>query len=440
MRYRYRLEERRGRRMGFVRFIRRLAILALVFIMFYTLFLYTGGRPQLSEESLKSLSLIPLQKTFNLETDRPVEELRIYAEQDGQKRELYSLRLSEPSKKLSFTLDAGKAGLKDGSARVLVEVSSGFLQKKSYKIDALVDTTPPRFRVVSYTPSPTLGGSGAVKIKVEEEGSARMSLGGIWYSLHPLGDGYYFGLFPIRIDLPEGKTLSVMVTDSAGNTALQTISLRIRETKFREDRIDIDEGFINRAIYPLLGEEGRGLEPLDAFRRVNEVWRSRDVGRLAELGKKSEPKVLWEGAFVQLPRSKVFATYGDIRHYYYQGQKVSESRHMGFDFASVERAPIPASNSGVVIFAGDLGIYGKTVVIDHGMGLMSLYGHLSEITLKEGHYVKKGEFIGRTGTSGLALGDHLHFGVLVHGYEVNPIEWLDPGWIRNNILSVLYAR
>lgn len=101
---------------------------------------------------------------------------------------------------------------------------------------------------------------------------------------------------------------------------------------------------------------------------------------------------------------------------------------------------MPASNSGVVVFTGDLGIYGNTVVIDHGMGLMSLYGHLSEVGVKEGQYVKKGEVIGKTGKTGLALGDHLHFGILVQGYEVNPLQWLDSKWIRDNILSVLEAR
>ena len=101
---------------------------------------------------------------------------------------------------------------------------------------------------------------------------------------------------------------------------------------------------------------------------------------------------------------------------------------------------MPASNSGVVVFTGSLGIYGNTIIIDHGMGLMSLYGHLSEISVKEGQFVKKGEIIGRTGNTGFALGDHLHFGIVVQGYEVNPIEWLDPKWVKNSIISVFEAR
>ncbi len=440
MRYRYRLEERREKRLGFVRFIRRLAVFSLILIMFYTLFIFLSGRPSISEEDLRSLSLIPSEKTFTLRTNKPIEEIRVYAEQEGQKREVFKAKPTEPSKEITFTLRAREVGLKDGNARLYLELSSGFLQSRSYTLDALVDTVAPRFGVVSYTSSPTLGGTAAIKIRAEEEVRAYLRVGEHEYEIYPLGDGYYFGLFPIRLDQPYINSITVAVRDKAGNISRQGLSLRIRDVKFKEDRINIDDGFINRAIYPLLGEEGRGLGPLEAFKRINEVWRQRDVARLGEIGRKSEPKVLWEGAFLQLPNSKVFAGYGDIRHYYYQGQKVSESRHMGFDFASVERAQVPASNSGVVVFTGDLGIYGNTVVIDHGMGLMSLYGHLSEVGVKEGQYVKKGEVIGKTGKTGLALGDHLHFGILVQGYEVNPLQWLDSKWIRDNILSVLEAR
>ncbi len=440
MRYRYRLEQRREKRLAFVRLVRRIALFALVLIALYTLFLYAGGRPQVSEESLRSLSLIPLEKTITIQTSKPIREIRLYAEQMGLKKELYSTKLAKPVRELSFTLDARKAGLEEGPVKLTLEVSSGFLLKKTYHLDALVDTRPPSFKVLSYTSLPTLGGTGAIKIKAEEEGSAQLIWGNFQYSLYPMGEGYYFGLFPIRLDSPQEVSPLVVFTDKAGNKSQKTLPIRVRLVSFKEDRISIDDRFIESVIYPLLGQEGKSLEPLEAFKRVNELWRSRDVERLSQVGKKSEPRVLWQGAFLQLPNSKVLAGYGDHRYYYYKGQQVSESRHMGFDFASVERALVPASNSGIVVFAGNLGIYGNTVIIDHGMGLMSLYGHLSEIHVKEGQFVKKGEPIGRTGKTGLALGDHLHFGVLVQGYEVNPLQWLDERWIRNNILPVLEAR
>ena len=129
------------------------------------------------------------------------------------------------------------------------------------------------------------------------------------------------------------------------------------------------------------------------------------------------------------------AIYGDKRTYIYKGKTISHSVHLGYDLASNAHSPVEAANSGIVRFAGDLSIYGNTVIIDHGMGLMSLYGHLSVINISEGQKVSKGDIIGKTGSTGLAGGDHLHFGILIDGYEVSPLFWWDPHWIKVNIFD-----
>ena len=90
-----------------------------------------------------------------------------------------------------------------------------------------------------------------------------------------------------------------------------------------------------------------------------------------------------------------------------------------------------------MVYADDLGIYGQCVIIDHGLGLQSLYGHLSRISVKPGDPVQKGQIIGNTGDTGLAGGDHLHFGTAISGEQVNPIEWWDPSWIKNNVTGKL---
>jgi murein DD-endopeptidase MepM/ murein hydrolase activator NlpD len=95
--------------------------------------------------------------------------------------------------------------------------------------------------------------------------------------------------------------------------------------------------------------------------------------------------------------------------------------------------PVRAANDGVVVFAGFLGIYGNAAVIDHGCGLQSLYGHMSSLAVKEGDQVKREQEIGRSGQTGLAAGDHLHFTMLLDGIPVNPTEWWDPHWIHDRI-------
>jgi murein DD-endopeptidase MepM/ murein hydrolase activator NlpD len=96
-----------------------------------------------------------------------------------------------------------------------------------------------------------------------------------------------------------------------------------------------------------------------------------------------------------------------------------------------------AANRGKVLFAEELGIYGLCVIIDHGMGVQSLYGHLSSFAVQAGAMVEKDQEIGRSGVTGLAGGDHLHFTMLVNGEMVNPIEWWDAHWIADRILRKL---
>jgi murein DD-endopeptidase MepM/ murein hydrolase activator NlpD len=129
----------------------------------------------------------------------------------------------------------------------------------------------------------------------------------------------------------------------------------------------------------------------------------------------------------------VFSNFAETRTYLYRGRPVDTQVHVGFDLASTKQSPVPAANAGQVAFAGPLTIYGNTVILDHGLGLQTLYAHLSTLAIKEGDAVTKGQELGRSGTTGLAVGDHLHFEVLVSGTSVTPIEWWDGRWIRDRV-------
>jgi murein DD-endopeptidase MepM/ murein hydrolase activator NlpD len=175
------------------------------------------------------------------------------------------------------------------------------------------------------------------------------------------------------------------------------------------------------------------------FLKANSELRGHDLKILGECGRKTSPVPLWQGEFLRLPNSAPRGVFAQARSYFYHGKLVDQQTHLGIDLASLPHANVPAANDGKVVYADDLGIYGQCVVIDHGLGLQTLYGHLSRIGVKVGAEVKKGEIIGNTGDTGLAGGDHLHFGIVVSGEQVNPIEWWDPSWIRNNVTSKLNA-
>ncbi|MDR2488938.1 MAG: M23 family metallopeptidase, partial [Desulfovibrio sp.] len=171
---------------------------------------------------------------------------------------------------------------------------------------------------------------------------------------------------------------------------------------------------------------------------VNGELRQSNEATLLEIGRTSAPRALWNDAFMPLPNAAARAGFAEHRTYFYNGVKQdAEATHLGLDLASLARSPVPAGNDGVVVFADYLGIYGNLVVLDHGLGLQSLYSHMSEISVNAGQQVTRGQTLGRTGATGMAVGDHLHFGILISGMEVSPVEWLDPKWIRDNITDRL---
>jgi len=177
--------------------------------------------------------------------------------------------------------------------------------------------------------------------------------------------------------------------------------------------------------------------PLETFLYVNQQIRRQNRAKLVDLSQQTAHEPLWEGPFLRQPQAATQALFADHRTYYYQGKKIDQQIHLGHDLASVAQAKIVAGNSGKVLWAEYMGIYGLCVVIDHGLGLQSLYAHMSQLDVQPGDTVKRGQIIGRSGNTGLAGGDHLHLGILVTGTPVQTIEWWDSHWLEDNISSKL---
>jgi murein DD-endopeptidase MepM/ murein hydrolase activator NlpD len=186
---------------------------------------------------------------------------------------------------------------------------------------------------------------------------------------------------------------------------------------------------------PAIQDQG---DILKNYLAINRDLRKANNTQLAELAAKSQPRFLWTQPFQQLGNSKVEASFADRRTYTYKGRDIDRQDHLGYDLASTSNAAVSASNDGVVVLAEFFGIYGNTVVIDHGLGLLSLYGHLSSFgAIKPGDKVARGQEIGRSGATGLAGGDHLHYSMILHSVQVDPKEWWDPHWIKDRITSKL---
>ncbi|MBW2167502.1 MAG: M23 family metallopeptidase [Deltaproteobacteria bacterium] len=187
--------------------------------------------------------------------------------------------------------------------------------------------------------------------------------------------------------------------------------------------------------FDIYTQQDSELTTKDKFLKVNQDIRKQSYNKVIKLVEKTDEVLYWDGVFLRLPKSANKAGFADNRVYKYKNKIIDRQIHLGIDLASIAQSPIPAANSGKVVFAGLIGIYGKTLIIDHGFGLQSMYAHLSSYNVKENQMVSKGEIIGRTGITGLAGGDHLHYSILIHNTFVNPIEWWDKAWIKNNISS-----
>jgi murein DD-endopeptidase MepM/ murein hydrolase activator NlpD len=229
----------------------------------------------------------------------------------------------------------------------------------------------------------------------------------------------------------------ITVADKAGNTASRGFPYHANARHFRADRINLSDAFMERTVPEFSRYDIGNGSPLEQYLTINNKVRTMNRAQLVQLGLDTADEILWKGAFVRLPNAANRARFADQRDYYYKGKKVDHQTHLGIDLASIRQAKVPAANEGIVVFADFHGIYGNCVIIDHGLGLQTLYAHLSSIAVAQNDNVSKGQIIGRTGTSGLAGGDHLHYGVILSGTPVQPIEWWDAHWIKNNITSKL---
>ena len=342
--------------------------------------------------------------------------------------------------------------LEEGSATIRVEatndswarVGKGRTTVLEQAVPVLLN--PPRIEVLSAQHYINQGGSECVVYRVSNAAVASGVRAGDYffpgYEMPGGAPGSRFALFGFPYDLPATTVPVVVATDAAENEATARFAFKLFPKTFRRETLKLTDEFMRRVVPEILAEsrvKSQG-DLLKDFLEINGRLRRVNAAMLVELAGESKAEPLWKGAFIQLGNSKVEASFADHRTYEYSGKVVDQQDHLGFDLAVTAAHPVAAANDGVVVLAKYFGIYGNTVVIDHGCGLMTLYAHLSSIDVKRGDAVKRSQTIGRSGSTGLAGGDHLHFSVLLHGIPVNPVEWWDAHWIHDRIESKIGPR
>lgn len=373
---------------------------------------------------------------------------RKYALQGYEKFFMGSGVLNE---KFQIPIESWKYGMNDGNADIRISVSDyswrGWNRGNVVNLDkkVVIDTKPPDIEVLTKTHNVSRGGTCLVVYRLFEDGiTSGVQVGEHFYPGYAgmFNDQHIFSaFFALSYEQGPGTEIFVKALDPAGNSSKRGFYHYIKEKKFRTDVLNISDNFLERKIPEFdLGAKESSFDSaenplLKKFIYINQNIRKENILQILKPVAETENKLFWKGKFVRLAGSANRAKFADHRIYKYNGKEIDRQVHMGIDLASVAHVQVPAANSGKVIGTDNIGIFGNSVLIDHGFGLCSSYAHLSSIAVKVGDMVQKGDIIGRSGTTGLAGGDHLHFGISVNNVFVNPVEWWDKAWIKNNITS-----
>ena len=435
-----------------------LLIIIVVFAWLFTV-IFEGEKPSVTLSPLPGyISKIQDFQVIASDMERGLKTLRVSCSQGNSDTVLLEMKFpfegflnKNGTRKYeqTFQLDPTRLKLAQGRLDLNIQVwdysrrNGGDGNMNVIKHSIIVDTFPPSLRAVTRMHYINTGGTGLVIYRTSTDtDESGVYVNDLFFKGYPASESSkeitYLAYFALPFDAGKDPEIYLWAKDKAANTARATFYYKILPKRFKSERLNISDNFLKRVL-PYFDYYGLdpSLSDKEKYIKINTELRIEDNNTLYELLKTTNPSSLWEGKWLRMKNAAEMAHFADHRSYYYNGEKIDEQYHMGVDLASLANSPVEASNNGIVVFAERNGIYGLTVILDHGQGIASLYGHLSSIDVKVGDTVKIGDIIGHSGQTGLAGGDHLHFSALVHGVFVNPEEWWDAHWIQDNITRKL---
>ena len=311
----------------------------------------------------------------------------------------------------------------------------------------IIDTKMPSISIINQSYKIIKGGAGVAVFRLHDDSQLKeffveTNYGKRFKPVKFYKDGYY----AIMLAWPSKEkdfNAKIIATDLAGNTAKTNIRYFLQDRKYKESKITLTDNFINGKITELAqmyAQNADNMDSIEKFKFVNEILRGANEDKIEQISSNISEESLENfkiKPFYPLKNAAAVASFGDHRYFMLDGSELSQSWHLGLDLASTAGAKITASNDGVVVFAEENGIYGQNLIIYHGFGLYSLYGHCSTLNVDVNSKVKAGDVIATTGATGLALGDHLHFSMIVQGIQVRPEEWMDKKWMKESVYDVL---
>jgi hypothetical protein len=418
------------------------SLVVIVFALFWFL-----GKEVILKLTPDPLAFIGNSTPITVSADDPhgVKHFQAAVAQNGNSKIVFTDSALNKSPHRIYAFDVGHRAadfLKEGEATVTVSAKSndfrGRVTSQSYTVRVVL--RPPSVTADGFQHYINQGGSELVTFDVNGGWSqAGVKVGPYTVTSYampgqPDASNRRFSLFPYPWDLPADTQPIVFARNAAGDKSTAAFWTKIFPKKFHQSAIILTDQLMQKILNDIDPEGKIPGDLLTRYLYCNREIRRQNSKQLFEMRLKTAHQLLWNGPFVR-PPTKTESYFADRRDYMYKGKKVDEEVHLGFDLASTRHMPIRAANSGKVIWAARLGIYGNCIVVDHGYGLQTIYGHLSRIDVKEGDPVAQGQAMGLSGETGMAGGDHLHFSMQVDGVQVNPTEWWDEHWIHDRILS-----
>ena len=380
--------------------------------------------------------------TLHVRDARGVRKAEAFVEQAGTRFPVWQLAQPSAMADSTFSFVAGTKTtpqLRDGQAKLIVEATSNDLRRKTATLerDVTIVTQPPTVSVDSEQHYLYLGMADLATFNVSGSWSAAgVRVGDQTYRSWPMPDGKpgQFSLFAFAWNMPPGTIPQVFASNAAGNDVTSPITVQFpkkEQPKYTVHDLQVSDAFLQKVVGEL-DPNGSG-DPVARFVRINNEMRRANNKTLSDLRFKTADKFLFSQPFARQSHSQSEATFADLRNYIYQGKKIDQQVHLGYDLAVTQHVGVEASNDGRVVYAAPLGIYGNCIVVDHGFGLQTIYGHLSHIDVHEGDLVKRGQVMGQSGMTGMAGGDHIHFAMQLDGVQIDPKEWWDSHWIQDHI-------
>lgn len=412
----------------------------------------------------RGIGLTPVRFEIEIQDENSgLDEVVVRTIQRDDWNELKRQSLSgEAETRLSLQFNADQSGLDEGEVVLQIKAFDRSIWSNGAErsIPLRVDFREPSIEVISTQHNARVGGSQLIIYRASDEalGLSGVKVGrntflGFKASLFDpefRDSGVFAALYAIPVGIKDVDSLRIraFAEDEVGNAVSTSFYHKVFPRRIRPRRVRVSETFLRTGLTSLI----RNIEDefdlpevefrttpasptrfIEAFTLANGRLRELSEARLSTVMNEPRFKRFWDASFLT-PGGTVRYGFGEGLTYFFGEKVIGQDVNDGYTYLPrAGNRNVYAAASGVVTYAESLGVYGTVVVLDHGLGVFTVYAHLGSTSAVRGEVIEAGEKVGTYGTSGLAENEQVHFQVNVQGTPVDPAEFLSETWFQEHI-------